>query len=156
MPAKPRSAATAATRHSALTGVALIRVALIRVALIRVALIRVALTGVALIRVAPKQAKGAARVLGTELTPAKAADGRTPRTKEPTTPDKASNGLINLEGKEMKTDKDITSPEAAERLAVTLGETNNWETEAHIKLADKAAATLRALSSALKTQEDNK
>ena len=48
------------------------------------------------------------------------------------------------------TEKDITSPEAVERLAVTLEETNNWETEAHIKLADKAAATLRALSSALK------
>ena len=47
-------------------------------------------------------------------------------------------------------EKDITSPEAVERLAVTLEETNNWETEAHIKLADKAAATLRALSSALK------
>ena len=54
------------------------------------------------------------------------------------------------------TEKDITSPEAVERLAVTLEETNNWETEAHIKLATKAAATLRALSSALKTQEDNR
>ena len=41
------------------------------------------------------------------------------------------------------------SPEAVERLAVTLEETNNWETEAHIKLATKAAATLRALSSAI-------
>ena len=38
----------------------------------------------------------------------------------------------------MKTDKDITSPEAVERLAITLEETNNWETEAHIKLSIKA------------------
>ena len=53
------------------------------------------------------------------------------------------------------TEEDITSPEAVERLAVTLEETNNWETEDHIKLATKAAATLRALSSDINRGEND-
>ena len=44
------------------------------------------------------------------------------------------------------TKKDMTSPEEVEKLVATLEETNNWETEDHIKLANKVAATLRALT----------
>ena len=55
-------------------------------------------------------------------------------------------------GVKVVTDPDLT-PEAVEQLAITLEEINNWGTDTHIKLADKTAATLRALSAELEAEK---